>query len=361
MPKTTIPSPGVVLDIPEATALLHLAVQEGMLDDSPMIAGGYDDLLLNPPGLHIAERALEQLVVGGKVLIPFRIPKEWRGELLELGVVAAVPKYPIADQLLESVDGNVICEMLSSRDWSLSLQGYHAYIESLLALATRWETATDEPFKSFQLRRYSDISDAPGELIGLADEIADAILEAWPILDCISVFTRVIGAAFELGALSSLPLRPAEGRLCPVLEPPKNIEERLIIANVVCRELRTIPRATTLRGTIRLARSDECKALRDRLAEWSDCLRCGDNRIEIVRDEVAYAQRQIASARSFAGAGALCTAVAIPLSSFEVVNPTISAALNWTVNISGVIALTAANAIYRQNRWAMIGSVPLVE
>ena len=63
---------GVVLDQPMANALLYMAICEGLLDDDPTIGDGFvRKLLSSHPPEQVVSDALEQLILGGKVFVPF--------------------------------------------------------------------------------------------------------------------------------------------------------------------------------------------------------------------------------------------------------------------------------------------------
>ena len=356
---------GVVLDEVDARALLYAAVQEGLADGDPLIGDGFvANILRTPPSQARLDRALEQIVVGGKVWLPFRLPEDWRGELFESGAVQSSPHVDEAEELFEQIDGDFILEMLRDRGHPMTPDEYDGILHRLHAAYEHWRNLTDQSLMAFTIQRavqqmLSRRHHIPSELDRAADELSLANADAQPIIDCVNTFTKVVGSALKLHALSSLPFRAVAGKLVPTYKQPDDVRDRLVSINVVCRELRTIPRAADLRKTLKLAQSDEAEALRRRLTEWSGCVRCGDDRLQLVKDEVAYAQRQLAAARTWGVAGSLYTVVAIPISMLDSVSPVVASALNWTVNVGSVIALTAATSIYRQNLWAMIGSVQL--
>src|SRR4051812_42393844 len=98
---TFLPPEGVVLDEPMAMALLYVAVQEGLIDGDPRIGDGFvARLLREPPAAQQVEDALEQVVLGGKVFMPFWVPNRWSGELFESGLFVPV-NPPNDDQLLD--------------------------------------------------------------------------------------------------------------------------------------------------------------------------------------------------------------------------------------------------------------------
>jgi hypothetical protein len=355
----------VVLDEPEARALLFAAVQEGLVDTDPRIGDGFvAGVIRGGPAPELLDRALEQLVLGGKIWTPFPLPEDWHGELFESGTVVGAPRWKADEDLLESIDGNLILEMLRVRGQALHPETYDSILARLFVAMDRWSSLTDESLMEFNIHRVVQQSlgftpSADPILLEAAAELSEASSAARPISDCVETYSRIIGTALEFDALSSLPFRAQPGPLLKLKEAPDDSGERMVIANVVCRELRTTPRASTLRGTLTLASSAEAVALRSKLNTWTDCLRCGDNRIDVVRREIEYAQRELVMARTWVAAGVFYTVIALPVSMLSSVSPVIAAALNWTVTVGGVVAAGASANLLRRNRWAMLGSVEI--
>jgi hypothetical protein len=354
---------GVVLDEPEARALLYAVIQEGLADTDPMIADGFvGGILRNAPAPGILNRALEQLVIGGAAWVPFPIPTEWHGEVFESGQIRGTPWDKSKEEVLEKIDPLVILQMLAARGRSMSPEEFDAIRDRLDVAVDCWGSLTDESLLQFHVRQMLTMTDRKrrgmpsGELTRAADELTAASAAAEPIKSCIETYIRVIATSFEHDALSSLPISGEPGPLLAVSDPPRDVNERMAIASFVCRELRTMPYAPTLSGTLSLARTAEAAALRDRLTEWADCVRCGNDHIETVRQEIEYAQRELRSAEMWSGVGLIYTAIALPTSLLAVVNPMLGELFGATLTIGGVISAAASANLKRRNRWAMFGS-----
>jgi hypothetical protein len=117
---------GVVLDPPKARAILYAAVQEQLVDSDPAIGDGFvRDLLTHPPSRGLVEEAMEQLVIGGRILIPQSwgvvLPPSWQGELFEKGIFAPLPYLPDHDLVeMPQISSEIILGLANARggNWS---------------------------------------------------------------------------------------------------------------------------------------------------------------------------------------------------------------------------------------------------
>ncbi|MBI4743300.1 MAG: hypothetical protein HY776_00445 [Actinobacteria bacterium] len=190
--------PGVVLDEPMARALLYAAVQEELLPGDPMIGNGFVRHLLDKrPSQEMIDKSLEQLVLGGRVHIPFWLPREWEDQLVEEGVILPVETH--ADSLVEvsGLSAELLLGMMESRGIRWSTTEYEERISRFRDAYVAWKAVADG--KSFENVQTVKILSAifQDESLGLSAEQ----LAAWeylsacydairPVIACMNAYKR---------------------------------------------------------------------------------------------------------------------------------------------------------------------------
>ena len=357
---------GVVLDQPLADALLYAAIRERLVDDEPSLGDGFvARLLRTPPPQHLIEASFEQLVLGGTAFVPFWLPPGWAGELFEAGsVLSAEMTDEYAELEVMGLPAEVVLGMLSARGvaWSeeqLS-QRYGAFLDAHGA----WEQiAEGKSFDGLEIRMALS-----GVLRDELVEYSAAQIAAWkavqaelgqlrPVLDCVDAYRRIVGASMARDALSSVPIVPSSistpdiGKLHPE-------GEHLRLLRVTCQALRRVPIASTLRGTLEIARSPEAHALRQRLAAWTAAAReLNGDAADIALREIESARKCLTSSKRVARIGEYATWFGIPVSiAGAVFTGPIGIAAGIIVSVAGTVALGRQKLVERANRWAMFAA-----
>src|SRR5215208_2132753 len=145
---------GSVLDEPLAHALLYSAVRERLLDDDPTIGDGFvRRLLSSPPDERLVADAFEHLVLSGKVFVPFWLPQDWHGTLMEQGLVVPTD-IALEEDLVEApgLSPSLVLAMLRNRRqaWSHEdlIQKYDAFMTTYRA----WEATGGKSFEGLEIR-----------------------------------------------------------------------------------------------------------------------------------------------------------------------------------------------------------------
>lgn len=349
---------GVVLDEPEAHALLCAAVEEGLADEN-LSAG--DGLLARAreaaASREVLDHALEQLVIGGRVYAPFPIPQNWHGSVFESGQVVGC-EWDSRDADVAEVSPDVILQMLTSRGYKWSKDQFSTIVDDYMDAVEQWTRTEGRSLDAFEigysLKGLGWYDHYSPEQIAAAERLENLHDRIAPVRRCINDYSYIINLAARRRALSSLPMATTSDPLVTISD--ADADSRMAVLNVVCDELGTMPRGTNLRGTLELAGTDEAAALRLRLNSWVTSIRNADERLTVVRDEVEYARRQLSTKRSLDEAGSIYTAIGLPLLAASATGSIIVAALGATVTVASVVVLGLSWAIAREQKWAMIRS-----
>jgi hypothetical protein len=146
---------GVVLDEPMARALLFAAVQEGLLDDDPTIGDGFVRILLSTkPPEHLLKDAFEQLILGAKIFVPFWLPPQWQGELIDREILIPLDSRVESDLVeVQQLPPDLILGMLASRDLHWTLTELEDHYQSFLQTYGAWEAvAGGKSFDGLEIR-----------------------------------------------------------------------------------------------------------------------------------------------------------------------------------------------------------------
>jgi hypothetical protein len=159
---------------------------------------------------------------------------------------------------------------------------------------------------------------------------------------------------FGLSALSSLPVHGSSKSLLE-LGQASAASERCTLLRIACKELRRVPIANTLGETIRIAMSPEAQALREKLTEWSKCLRQqGVEPAAVVLPEVERARKSLATAKTLSRVGEYSTWIGVPTAvAGAFLTGPVGIGIGIGVSVVGGLALTGQKVIERFNQWAM--------
>jgi hypothetical protein len=156
---------------------------------------------------------LEQLIIGGKIYLPFEIPYDWKGSIFESGLIEGLPSY-ISDEnkiKVGTLNRDILLEMLRDR-------GYLKYAELLDDYISDYGMKLHEFDKVAPGMDYNVISalmnllkiKAPGAYTQEQFEKASAVCEAYskirPALEVIDEYETVLTHSMSNNLLSSLPI-----------------------------------------------------------------------------------------------------------------------------------------------------------
>jgi hypothetical protein len=359
----SLPS-GVVLDEPQAKALLYAAVQEKLLDDEPLIGDGFvGGLLRNPPSQRLISDSFEQLILGGRVLVPFWIPEEWKGELFEKGLVVSA-RSEMDDELIEvpELPTEIILGMLDTRGIHWSETDLFEKFRRFKDAYEIWDRNKGEKsYDGFEIRRVMHRTglikdfDYTAEEISRWEKLQNEYREFNPAHKIIEAYSRVLTCSIQNSALSSLPTFHANEQSIS-LGNVEDSSERQVLLKVTCEELRRVPIDKKLSETMRLAQSPEAASLRTKLAEWTDALRNGEpNSYERILNDISYARKELSYAKSFSKAGQYSTWVGVTALGVAALLPPLGTAIGAAATVTCALALAGEKAIKFRNRWAMFG------
>lgn len=358
-------APGVVVDDPLARAVLHAAVAEGLVDGDPQIGDGFvRTILANPPQRGVLDSALEQLVVGGRIVLPFSIPPDWKGELFEKQILTGPPAAPASDLVaVESMPSSLMLGMLHARGHLWSERDLQERYQGFLRAYDEWTAIKgDKSFDFLELREFMDRlmgyerEDYSPEQRGAWKALQQQKNALQPVLDSIGTYRTILSSSLELGALSSVPVLesalPAFATATAFDAP-----SRTLLLRVACRELGRTPIATNLRRTIELAQTAEAVAMRARLDHWATALQSDPGAIDAaVARDVQEARAPLLRAKHFARAGAWLTWVAVPAAlALPFAEAPVGTSAGIALAVVGGVILRNQQAIERMKRWAMFG------
>jgi hypothetical protein len=346
-----------------ANALLYMAICEGLLDDDPTIGDGFvRKLLSNHPPEQVVSDALEQLILGGKVFVPFWLPSRWNGELLERQTVVPI-ESPAESEFIEvpQMPADLVLGMLRSRDahWSHAelADRYQAFRKAY----SDWEAiSAGKSYDGLEIRMALrgiwpiEEKDYTAEQISAWQTVQEEYRQLRPVMDCVEAYRRVITTSIQFSALSALPVI---GPHSLSLETPSASEglERRALLRVTCKALRRVPIGNTLRETIHLAASPEAQGLRIKLTSWTERLRQGEfEPAAIILPEVEKARKSLATAKTLFRVGEYSTWVGVPVAiAGAFLTGPVGIGIGVTVSVIGGLALTGQKVIERFNQWAM--------
>ncbi len=355
---------GAVLDEPMARALLYSAVREHLLDDDPIIGDGFVRHLMSaPPREHLIANAFEHLVLSGRILVPFWFPGEWKGELVERGLVVPTDAG-VDDDLVEApgLSPSLVLAMLRDRGHTWSHKELVERYDIFMSAYRTWEAMGGKSFEALEIRNIlrKIIPISPDEYS--SEELAawNAVSEAYtalkPVIGCHQAYRRVLTSSLQNAALSALPLDAAAvsaGEL-PLID---TSAERIVLLRVACKQLQRVPIGGTLRETIAVALSPEAQGLRHKLTDWTETIRANQaDPTAVVLEDIGKARKSLKTAKTLTRLGEYSTIIGVPagVAGLFVAGPLVAVA-GIVVSILGGVALGGQKYIERMNRWAMYG------
>lgn len=356
--------PGVVVDRPTGNALLHMAITEHLVDDDPTIGDGFvRQLLDHPPSHELALTAREQLVLGGRIFVPFWLPPSWDGELFESGVIEGLP-YIGEEDLVEVSDlpAEVILQMLHTRGqlWDLSalMERYEEYrlsYEAARTVLTQHQLNASEVYMKLAPAINPNLAFSVEQKTA-AVRFRSASAALHPAIRCLDDYKSVLTHSISQGSLSALPIHICSSTQL-ITRPTEDIQERTQILYLACETLELSPTAATLRDTISLASAEASDEFRHRLDRWTQLLRSKPDKAMRKIDRIFKRARAANVVRRKMGKGGqLLTGVGVTsaIAGFFTANPIVTGA-GVVATLGGGVLLAGDKAIKLRTKWASFG------
>lgn len=353
---------GVVVDEPQGKALLYYAIKEKLVDDDRRIGDGFVKRILSePPLAEVKDSAFEQLVLGGRIYVPFWLPNDWKGELFEKELIISAPRVEDEDKVtIEALNPSIILSMLNSRGiiWSESdlSDKYLNYLEKY----EEWEDGADGiSYNAFVMY------EALKGLMPMSEKFTPLKMDKWntlqaayqvikPAIEVIEAYKTVITSSINLSALSALPVGIRDTGVMNIENVDDTVQKEVMI-KITSSELGRTPVGYNLSQTIQIAESPEAGYFRDKLDQWSSVLRSrNDNKFEQIYTDVKRSRKELGWSKMLEISGGFCTCIGIPATFFTPIVPPLGA-LGFGVTILGGICFSSQKAIEFRNRWAMFG------
>ncbi len=358
---------GIVLDEPVAHALLRLAIEENLVDNDPHIGDGFVNRILgNSHSYDDAQNAMEYLVLGGKLFVPFWLPREWKGEIFERGLV--IPLEPKLDEEtieVNSLPADVLLGMLRSRGIQWSEEDLYRRYEQYLESYRKWESvADDKSYDGLEIRM------ALSNLMPISpDEYTQEQLDSWravqkvnaelrPVLECIKAYRQVLTTCLERGALSAVPIATAVSN--EIIETkPNDSELQLSLLRLTCSEFGRIPIGRTLKNTIEMAETSEAAALRERIVSWTNAAHAGEAApLEFALRDIAQARKELKTAKTINRAGSYITVIGASATAISLPGSIpLAAGISVIATFAGAATLAGQKFLETRNKWAMMGQI----
>lgn len=316
-------------------------------------------ILDSPPSRELLDRSFEQIVIGGRVLIPFWMPR-WDGELFDGQILVPAPEVDDTDLIaVTNLDVGFVSAMLADRGISWTAQDIADRHRRLGEALDTWNAVSGG--RSFE--NYSVLMALRG-VIGDGAEFDPAEVATWtalqaayddfkPVVRSVEDYRRVITASLNAAALSALPLNGVIQQALPVAAVESG-EERHAFLKIACSELRRVPIGSTLKETLRITQSDAAAHLRSKLHEWTWLLRTRElSKYDDVIGEIHRARRELRFARALGKAGELTTVVGCSATAAAALGGELAAAAGVAATVAGTALLAGQKAVEFRNRWAM--------
>lgn len=354
---------GVVVDEPQGRALLYQAIKEKLVDDDLSIGNGFVKRILeNPPLADVRDSAYEQLILGGKVYVPFRIPDQWKGEILEKEVISSIPYINDENRIdVESINTSLILFMLRARgiNWTESqLQGM---VIDFYEKVREFEAVSDGiNFDSmFVLVAIAGLDPNSSKTLTPVrmkkwEEANLAYQQVKPVIDVIESYKKVITSSLNLSALSALPVF-SDGKEIIEIQDVDDTLQRQAILKITSKELKRTPIGYDLAQTLEISASSEAESYRSKLTEWVTALRNNSvNSLEKIHSDVRKSRKELNYSKALSSAGGFCTCIGFSTLLASPLFPPI-AALGGAATVLGVFCFGGEKALKFRNQWAMFG------
>ncbi len=366
-------SRGIVLDKRTIEALLYAAIEEGLLDNDPRIGDGYvRQLMSNPPSRELIKDAMEYLVLGGKVVVPFGLPKDLKGEIIERGVIESHRTTGSDQEIdIDCLSHKTVLSMLQRRgyrDWNegklVSL--YNDYLEKYkcfknlvgdksfdgvdFILAMRQSPMGEELWPDFH-------QEYPENELKMWKDVQDSFRELSPVFSCRMEYSELISCSLRHDSLCSLPIDQNIEERSDFLK-FSDAEERMSLLKITCECLHRIPIGRSLRETIEMSESPEANDLRSKLELWTHTLHKNNaDTVESILHEVANARKSLRTAKSCEKVGYYTTIIGMPVALLGVLGGPITTIAGIAVSVIGGLSLYRQEEIEKMNQWAMYDSI----
>jgi hypothetical protein len=347
--------------VPQGKAILYSAIKEGLVDNNPYIGDGYVTRILNdPPMAEVRDSAFEQLVIGGKLYLPFWIPNDWEGAIFEAGLVESLPRIKEKDKVLvESLSDSTILHLLRERGHNYSLVDLKQCRDEFMQKYKEWEEISNNldynvVYSLYNLAKIQSPSMYTEQQYNKSVELINAHEKVEPIEEIFDEYSSIITHAMNINAYSSLSIETTNVSNISLL-PAKDIHQEQALLQISCNELNAAPIGYSLKQTIQISKSAETAAYRSKLDEWVTSLkRVETDDYHKIHDEINYCLKQLRFSRFLNRTGNFLTYIGVPMSILGMFNPAICIS-GLVLSIVGGIGLGTEKYINAANKWAMFG------
>ncbi len=353
----------VVLDDSSLWALLRLGFREGTVS---LKSGVHLQQLTEDSDPLLETQVLEQVVLTPQVLAFFDrgslCEDLLEGELLQSDAIVRTPTPPIIDRI-EALPMELVTGILRARGYKVPTEEFLPRLGSAIVMhderARRAKLGKRFPDIGDYVRRAMRVDELSPEEWAFHRDYQETTSRAQPIIDAFTHAQTVMTAAAQHSAFGMLPY--AE---CPkdvLLRNPSfahqgsEATKHLTLFRVVSEDIGTLLPPKSLSSALRLGRSSEAEALREKSSEWIEKIESGElGGIEPIRKEIKLAIRsleKVGMAKSF---GSMLTLAAVPVGVAEMMlgSPGV---VGLGLGAIGTIAEVNVRSTEKRYRWALFG------
>lgn len=292
--------------------------------------------------------------------MPFWIPDNWKGELLEKGIIESTPHIKEEEKItIESLNLSIILVMLHSRGYYWTIDELLVRYDEFARKYKAWkEVSNGRDFNVFgalyKLEELTlNIKHSP-VINERLNEIQDEYRKLNPVFKVIEEYSNVITNSLNLSAMSALPINYSQNEDVLVSKLSDTTQKNVIL-RISSAKLDIAPIGYTLLQTVKMAESQEANHYRNKLDEWTKVLRNDDvNKYQSVYDDIKRSRKELSFSKSISRTGEWCTCIGVGTTCLTPILPAIGA-IGIAVTILGGVCLAGDKALNFHNRWAMFG------
>jgi hypothetical protein len=353
----------VVLDDSSLLALLRLGYREGTVC---LKAGVHLDQLTEHSDPLLEAQVLEQIVLTPQVLAFFDrgslCEDLLEGELLESDSIVRTPTPSTLDNV-EALPMELVTGILRARGFKVPEEEFLPRLGSAIVMHNERERRSKEgrrfPELGDHIRRAMKIDELSTEEWAFHRDYQEITSRAQPILDAFAHAQTVMTAAAQNSAYGMLPYSQGSTEV-PLRNPSFAREEseeskRLTLFRVVSEDIGTLLPPKSLSSALRLGKSSEAEALREKSSEWIEKIEAGElGGIEPIRKEIKLAIRSLEKVGLAKSIGSMLTLTAVPIGVAEMMlgSPGV---VGLGLGAVGTIAEVNVRSTEKRYRWALFG------
>lgn len=320
---------GIVLRETQRNAFLAMAAQEGLICENGETDGVFGEMTKQIPSLQLAQQIFEMLIVSGAVYVDPFVYKCMDGELIEKEIIMPYEKCKNNFDGYFIFDIVTVQQMMREQGWNL--QYYTA--DKIIKMYDEWK------YKAKMLVNYEKKYNINYESVWLSNllkitkdkefdeiyylELRSSVLEN-PVFKILVEYTKLVGIAYHNNLLS-----PVSGKVInsDFMKAPKVMSEENEAINILrytSRKLNRVYTASSLRENIKLIRTSEARAYREKINEWIVAFSEQNyNTMQIVEEDILKAQKAIKFKNIVEHIGKICAICGVSSMIFKEIYPSI--------------------------------------